>query len=87
MSCRDFPRSYIPTSRETDVLWALVQTDGTARVISQRLKISPVTVNTHINGLFRSLDLHTRVELVVWWLEVGRYQPALSGPVRREQRR
>lgn len=81
--CREFPREYRPTPRQVEVLWALVQTNGTRTAMADRLGISTGTVEVHLGTLMRELDLHTRVEVAVWWLEVGRYQRAVGQGVMR----
>jgi DNA-binding NarL/FixJ family response regulator len=58
------------TSREQEVLGLVA--DGLSRdEIARRLYISPRTVGTHIERIFRKLDVHSRAEAVSFAYEHG----------------
>jgi two-component system response regulator NreC len=58
------------TAREREVLYLTVNGDTSVQ-ISERLHISPRTVETHRLNLMRKLGLHTHTELVRYALERG----------------
>jgi DNA-binding NarL/FixJ family response regulator len=49
--------------REIEILRFLGK-GGTTRSISDRLHISPTTVNNHVQHILRKLDSHTRLEAI-----------------------
>jgi DNA-binding NarL/FixJ family response regulator len=58
------------TKREQEILQATV--DGlTARQIARRLYVSTKTVNTHLQGCYRKLDAHSKVQAVVAGIRTG----------------
>ncbi len=58
------------TDRETEVL-RLVATGLSSKQIATRLVLSPRTVQNHIQGTLRKLQLHNRVELTRYAIERG----------------
>jgi DNA-binding NarL/FixJ family response regulator len=60
------------TEREHQILIRLAH-GGTQKQIADELSISPKTVATHIQNLFRKLDAHSRAELVAraWVLDLA----------------
>lgn len=58
------------TPRQVEVL-ALLADGLTQREIAQRLKISPKTVGTHIEHVFRKLGVHSRAQAVALVLRGG----------------
>jgi DNA-binding CsgD family transcriptional regulator len=65
---------YVPTPAEARVLKSMVSTEGSAFAISEELGIAEGTVRTHIQNLFTKLNIHSKVQLTVWWLMVGRFK-------------
>jgi DNA-binding NarL/FixJ family response regulator len=68
------------TDREHQILFRLAH--GTAqKQIAEELSISPKTVATHIQNLFRKLDAHSRAELVAraWVLGLAEAPLAANG--------
>lgn len=53
------------THREIEIL-GLLTVGATNRHISERLCISPHTVRTHLNNIFRKINVSSRLEAVVW---------------------
>lgn len=53
------------THREIEIL-GLLTVGATNRHISDRLCISPHTVRTHLNNIFRKINVSSRLEAVVW---------------------
>lgn len=53
------------TRREIEIL-GLLSLGAANRVISEKLFISPHTVRTHLNNIFRKIKVSTRLEAVVW---------------------
>ncbi|RSM72900.1 DNA-binding response regulator [Amycolatopsis sp. WAC 01375] len=64
------PQSPWLTDRESEVL-RLVGKGLTVRQIADRLVISRRTVENHVQGVFRKLQLHNRVELARYAIEHG----------------
>jgi DNA-binding CsgD family transcriptional regulator len=62
------------TPRQREVLNAMCLGDGSDEDIALRLRISRNTVRSHLQQIRARLNRRTRVELVVWWLLVGRFQ-------------
>mgnify|MGYP001590775531 CR=1 FL=1 len=54
------------TEREVQVL-ALIHRGLSEKEIGRELAISPKTVNTHRNNIYRALRVHTAVEAAVWY--------------------
>ncbi len=53
------------TRREVEIL-GLLTLGATNKVISEKLFISPHTVRTHLNHIFRKLKVSSRLEAMVW---------------------
>ncbi len=54
---------YRLSDREREIM-VLVGKGYTASAVAEKLIISPYTVNTHIQHLYRKLDIHKRSELI-----------------------
>lgn len=55
------------TAREREII-ALLLTDAKECAIAEQLCISPHTVHTHVNRVYRKLGVASRVQLAVWLL-------------------
>jgi DNA-binding CsgD family transcriptional regulator len=56
------------TPRCQDVLACMLQGDGDKH-IAKRLLISPYTVNQHVKTIYRHFGVHSRPELLAFWLQ------------------
>jgi DNA-binding CsgD family transcriptional regulator len=51
------------SDRERDII-ALIGKGYTSAIVSEKLFISPHTVNTHVQNIYRKLGIHKRSELI-----------------------
>ena len=56
------------TPRENEILVLMAEGQGN-KVIARNLGISDGTVNLHVNAVLRKLDVHSRVEAAVMYVE------------------
>lgn len=67
----DWPgRSYGLTERESEVLALLTQGNNTNQ-IADTMHLSPNTIKTHSNSLYRKLGVHSRAEAILWGVDHG----------------
>jgi DNA-binding CsgD family transcriptional regulator len=66
------------TERETEIL-RLIAAGASNQAIADTLHVSVSTVKTHINHLFRKLDLRERVQAVILAYETGLVRPGDPG--------
>jgi DNA-binding NarL/FixJ family response regulator len=67
---RDQRETKLLTERETEIL-RLVSTGMTAKQIADQLRVSPRTVQNHVQNTLRKLQLRNRVELTRWAIDQG----------------
>lgn len=61
--CNDIASHYLLSKRETEVLFLLAKGHNAA-FIQEQLCVSRSTAKTHINHIYRKLDIHTQQELL-----------------------
>ena len=75
----DAPRVGRLTLRERQLITVVSQGFGNSE-IAERLHISEATVRNHLTSIFRKLELHSRVELVMYALRQGLIKSPISRP-------
>jgi two-component system, NarL family, nitrate/nitrite response regulator NarL len=75
----DAPRVGRLTLRERQLITVVSQGFGNNE-IAERLHISEATVRNHLTSIFRKLELHSRVELVMYALRQGLIKSPISRP-------
>ena len=75
----DAPRVGRLTLRERQLITVVGQGFGNSE-IATRLRISEATVRNHLTSIFRKLELHSRVELVMYALRQGLIKAPISRP-------
>lgn len=76
----DAPRVGRLTLRERQLITVVGQGFGNSE-IAERLRISEATVRNHLTSIFRKLELHSRVELVMYALRQG----LIKAPIARSR--
>lgn len=77
VSGNDAPRVGRLTLRERQLITVVGQGFGNSE-IAERLRISEATVRNHLTSIFRKLELHSRVELVMYALRQGLIKAPIS---------
>ena len=75
----DAPRVGRLTLRELQLITVVGQGFGNSE-IAERLRISEATVRNHLTSIFRKLELHSRIELVMYALRQGLIKSPISRP-------
>jgi DNA-binding NarL/FixJ family response regulator len=66
------------TAREVEIV-RLVAQGARTREVAEQLHLSPHTVNTHRKNIFKKLGIRSGSELVLYAVNTGIIQPAVSG--------
>jgi two-component system, NarL family, nitrate/nitrite response regulator NarL len=67
------------TLRERQLITVVGQGLGNSE-IAERLRISEATVRNHLTSIFKKLELHSRIELVMYALRQGLIKAPISNP-------
>jgi DNA-binding CsgD family transcriptional regulator len=70
------------TDRECQILEILANTGAPNADIARHLQVSPSTVRTHLENVFRVIGVHSRGEAASWAWRFGRLVPGDGSPPR-----
>lgn len=84
-SCPEGRRKFNLTRKEKEVLESLAM-GNTNKEIAELLKISPGTVNAHLDSIYRKLGVSNRLEASFAALEEGLILPKSTGPPAKRAR-
>jgi DNA-binding CsgD family transcriptional regulator len=70
------------TDRECQILEILANTGAGNAEIARHLQVSPSTIRTHVENVFRVIGVHSRGEAAAWAWRFGRLVPLDGAPPR-----